>query len=143
MGLSYVFSKKEILLSLVFWNRGVDSDGRLDFPHVAVRDMIRINQTWWILGGFWQNPSQHLVLTPHRISEYMDEAGHWHTGPKYLNRYFEGFATISDTSILAVGGSHLAQKSRSSTNTVTEFDVSTGITTHRFQMFDGSDVRKC
>lgn len=34
------------------------------FPHAMVQDMIRINKTWWILGGFWkwQGPKSNISM---------------------------------------------------------------------------------
>lgn len=71
---------------------------------------------------------------PHRITEFMDESGHWHRGKTYLSRYLEGLASISDTSILAVGGAHTPNKATTSLNDVTEYDVQSGTQANRFKV---------
>lgn len=62
----------------------------------------------------------------------MDEDGNWYRGKTYLERYLEAFASISDTSLLAVGGARFPEKEGFSIDVVTEFDVLKGTKDHRF-----------
>ncbi|TRY67412.1 hypothetical protein TCAL_15802 [Tigriopus californicus] len=118
-----------ILKSCYRWYFGTDKwipMPSMNHPHAEIRDMIKLDRTWWILGGF--NAVQQIgsVNYPHQISEYMSESGRWFTGSNYLGRYHEGLAKVSNRTVLAVGGSLTSARLVSAVRDVNEFNVLTG-----------------
>ncbi|XP_059081530.1 uncharacterized protein LOC131879273 [Tigriopus californicus] len=106
----------------------------LNFPHAEVRDMIRVNQTWWIFGGYGEKQSPDNTNYPNQLCEYLDDRDRWNQGPKYLIRYLEGIGVISDSVVMAVGGAHTPKNYNSFIISVTEFDIVKGFLGHRFSL---------
>lgn len=122
----------------------------LNHPHANIREVINVNQTWWILGGFIDpqgngisnckllivnsntfsicSKNRAFSIAPHRISEFLTESGRWVRGHEYMERYQEGLAKISDMTILAVGGARASANLSSVLRDVDEYNVLTGET---------------